>query len=205
MGVLIWKILKIAYANILRPVLPYTTIDVNGVTVEDAKLLDKFFSYDLRENYEQKNIEALDAVTGNDDDILIVGGGLGVTAVHAARNTTGKVNVVEASESQSKTCRQTVKLNGVSNKVQVKHGYMGEKIRTYGSSKRAKKFSLSDFDADVVQIDIEGGECKLLQDGDLPTNKIIVESHGIYGCSTEHLKEIMRNRGFNVEDLGLER
>jgi len=66
----------------------------------------------------------------------VIGGGYGVTAVHAAReSTSGEISVYEGSESQVETIKYAIQQDGVDGRVEVIHGVISENVSVYDNGK----------------------------------------------------------------------
>jgi hypothetical protein len=137
--------------------------------------------------------------------VVIVGGGFGVTTVHAARLTgsTGHVTVYEASEERFSDLQTAIHLNEVEGRVEAILGVVGEGVKVYGE-KTPRETSPEDLPScDVLELDCEGAETEILQKMKLEPRSILVETHGFRGAPTEEVVTIMEKKGYNVEVIGV--
>lgn len=78
----------------IREYIPRKVSEVNGVRTRKHRLVE---FYD--DDYENTSVKALNKYCDSDDSVLILGGGYGVTTVHAARCASDVV-CYEAAKSQ---------------------------------------------------------------------------------------------------------
>ena len=51
---------------------------------------------------------------------------------------------------------------------------------------------------DVLELDCEGAELEIINQMTIRPRTVLVESHGVYGATTERVKSILQNRGYSV-------
>lgn len=189
----------------MRPYLPNATANYNGVSVPGAaKRFDTFLPWYTcdRPQYEASLIRAIRQHVNRGDDAIIVGGGWGVSAVVAAIETDGigSVTVYEGAASAFENVRRTVKANGVTTLVDVKHATVGKTVELAGSAGMACAISPDALRAcDVLVLDCEGAELSILRNMTINPRRIIVESHGLYGSSSVELRSVLESGGYDVE------
>lgn len=138
-----WK-----YLNLIRRFLPSRPVFYGGIpTGVDARWGDKILSrlvrsrHDLRDQpgYELTLIEGLRQTVRKGDAIVVVGGGIGVTATMAALLTgpTGSVQCYEGSHGEFAIIKETVARNDVADRVTIHHSVVGPAIGVYGSTEGA--------------------------------------------------------------------
>jgi hypothetical protein len=125
-------------------------------------------------------------VTNPGDDVVHVGGGFGVTAVHAARHSkTGTVTVYEADPAQAALVRETLALNEVPTEWAVREAAVGPAVfETYGTGEAqpVDRVAASDLPAcDVLELDCEGSELSILEGLTIRPRAMIVEIHHFKG------------------------
>lgn len=131
---------------------------------------------------EEGVVESHRAVTDRGDDVVIVGGGFGVSAVRAARESeTGTVTVFEASDSQAALVRETLTLNGVPTEWSVLERAVGSNVvEPYGDAEistvdRAPPSALPE--CDTLELDCEGSELSILEGLTTRPSALVVEMH----------------------------
>lgn len=168
------------YNRSIRPYLPRTTRTYNEVEVKDRALLDRTPAYP---DFEAESIRQLTDAVRPGDDVVIVGGGRGVTAVHAVRSGASDVRVYEAGSEQVELTRDTANRNGVAQEVSVEHAIVGEEIDAWGDTNGARRMAPSDLDScDVLELDCEGTEVEILESLGPRPRTIIVECHPDWGA-----------------------
>ena len=136
---LLLKSINFVYHRTAVPILPKRSVQYNGIDVPAARLFDGILPWRSRKdrsNYESGLIAGMEDHIESGDDVVIVGGGWGVTAVKAAEKTGngGTVTVYEGSKKEVEQVRQTVKTNGYSDIVTVKHAIVGRALNLRGDS-----------------------------------------------------------------------
>lgn len=187
------------YNQTLRPHLPRKYGVLNGVTARSLRLLDLT---DHRPDYEAACIDALREYIRSGDSVLIVGGGAGVSAVHASRaaGLDGDVTVYEASPDVARICRETIALNDTAAPVDVTAAAVGETHNLYGDPP-AHHIQPSELpSAAVTELDCEGAETDIIPALTPQTHPIVVcESHGCYGAPTQDVYRAFRDQGYDVQ------
>jgi tRNA A58 N-methylase Trm61 len=141
-----------------------------------------------------------------DEKVVVVGGGNGVTAVMAAEKVGegGDVIVYEGSADKVEMCKQTARLNGVSDRIEVRHGIVGPSISVWGEEKGAPHLEPKEIpDCDVLELDCEGAETDILENIQIRPRVIIVESHGVFDAPTEVVKKLLEDLSYTIvsEDI----
>lgn len=79
-------------------------------------------------NFKQQNINKIRENCREGDEIVIIGGGNGVSAVHSARivGSDGGVTIYEGDEERIRDLKQTLKHNGVSDICDINHSIVGQ-------------------------------------------------------------------------------
>jgi len=208
----LWKYEKLKKGfRFVHAKLPKSKVRYNGVYVE-CPLFDPILPWRGRPNYESGIITSMKEKVGECEDVVIVGGGHGVTAVTAAKQVgeNGNVVVYEGSADKVERCEQTTRFNGVSDRVDVRHGVVGPSISVWGDEKGAPHLEPKELpDCDVLELDCEGAEIDILENMEISPEVVIVETHGIYGAPTDEVKGILETLSYKVvseevADLGAE-
>jgi hypothetical protein len=212
-GGLAWRLFSYFYKNFVRAVLPngeqilYAGISVGHRKVGDRLLPKLYNSPDVSDapGYEQALVTALKAYVTSGDEIVIVGGGLGVTCVVAALavNSTGHVKCFEGDLKGVDAVRRAAELNGVSERITVDHAIVGEAIGVYGEVVATTTVHPSELPfCDILELDCEGAEIGILRDMTIQPRAIAVETHGFLGAPTTAVRDLLEKRGYHVQDLG---
>lgn len=207
------KTLSYFYKSTIRHLMPsagYASIK-NGIQTNekirkfgDNYLPDSFSPKDDSNPYYEyalcKNIRKL---VNKKDTILIVGGGEGVTAAVAAQmvGRNGNVIVYEASKKMIKKIKNTIQINEIKDRVDIREGVVEEKISVRGHKEEASKRIIKPQKlprCDVLELDCEGAELGILKKMKIEPRVILVETHGMYGSSTDKVKKILEKRGYDI-------
>lgn len=140
------------------------------------------------------------------DSVVVVGAGIGVT-VAAAKKMIGEAGVVTCFEGSSRCLddtRETLALNGLGDGIQLNHAIVGEDISVYKSDCPAQTVSAADLpECDILELDCEGAEIRILSELTIRPKTIIVETHGSHGAPTGQVSDILGRLGYTVEHLGV--
>lgn len=193
------------YARTIRDHLPRRFGLFNGVTVRHLRLLDPLFNMDdHRPDYEAAYLNAIRSQVEPGDTVCIVGGGYGVSTVVAARHGE-RVTTFEAGSEHVKHTREAAHLNGVDDRVTVRHAVVGDSIDTFSSTEGADRVSPGEIpDCDVLALDCEGAEGGILDNLSIQPRCCIVESHGCYGVPEHSVRERLEESGYTVVQRGIE-
>lgn len=187
--------------------LPQRFSNYNGVKVPSYRYgehLIKNKEFD-RPTYEKGIINSMEENIRKDDKVVVLGGGIGVTAATAAKlcGDASKVELFEGSKDQVRKIEKTLGKNN-SEAITVNHAVVGEKIDIWGTSKDAEHISPSNLPkCDVLEMDIEGSEIGVLNNLEVEPRVIIVESHGKNGSSTEEVKKILKELSYEIKNIEL--
>lgn len=202
-----------AYNNFVRPLLPARGRPrFNGVQVAAENhewrrphLFDDLVPWETPvDDYKETNLQAVKSYVEIGDDVVVVGGGFGVTSVVSATivGESGSVVVFEGSEDRADALKTTFKVNGVSDVCEVRHAIVGEAIDVKGDVGGASVVAPDELgEADILELDCEGAEKGILQGlADLP-DRIIVETHPSNGAPTEETVQILTGKGYEIVEI----
>ncbi|AKH97436.1 SAM-dependent methyltransferase [Halanaeroarchaeum sulfurireducens] len=180
----------------------------NDVTIERYYLIDKLHPYkDLsdRPQYEGTIVEETKRYVSTGDTVVILGGGIGVTTVHAAKMTgvRGEVYVYEGAEEMAELHSRTLELNPVEANIKLTQAIVGKAGKLWGDPGEYQQIKPDELpEADVYIIDIEGAEADVVpslnHDGIM-----IIETHGKLGSPTEEMCERLNDKGYCAEVVGV--
>jgi protein-L-isoaspartate O-methyltransferase len=203
-----------AYRRGVRPWLPGKPVHYAGIPIcHDRKWGDRLVPITWapvprgdEPDFEATLVAGLNETVGSGDSVVIVGAGLGVTAVVAALRAgpLGKVECFEGSKQYVNYARQTAARNKVTN-VSVHHAVVAKSIFVYGDgSDVGAAMSPSKLPScNVLQLDCEGAEVEILRELTSQPRILLVETHGLLGAPTDLVASLLVKRGYVVSDRGL--
>lgn len=193
------------YNRYIRPHLPYKISVHNGIPVKSAVRL-----FDVTDEFPEYEVPLMRMVRDQvepGDSVVVVGGGLGVSTVVAAREVGagGDVETYEGSASQFDAVKDTVSLNRVEENVTVHHAIVGslqdQSASEYGAAEGAKTVDPVDLPAcDVLVLDCEGAEREILETMECTPRVVVVETHGFLGSPEDAVVQRLNDRGYTVVD-----
>lgn len=198
------------HKNYLRHHLPRHEIRMNGMRARSARLLDDVVPWKIGhpnpETYEAAIVESLKEHLREGDQVVIVGGGWGVTSSIAASivGETGSVKTFEASSEYSGYVEETAELNGVRDRIEVTTAVVSRSVAVRGNCESKDVIQASDLpDCDVLELDCEGAETEILDDLHINPRIIIVEGHGHLGSPSNEVIERLQANSYEVLDKQL--
>ncbi len=203
------------YKQRVRPNLPagrparYAGIPVyRNRALGDALLPKAFTPHEDRDQprYEEAIVLALKQYARPGDQVVVVGGGAGVTAAVAALlvRPTGHVTCYEGSANQVAAVQTTLDRNSVRDIVSVRHAIVGANLGVYGGEQGAENVSAEQLpQCDILQLDCEGAERLIIPQMLIEPRVVIVETHGMYGSGTDMVHHLLEARGYRVENRGV--
>lgn len=190
----------------VRPVTPRIISEYNGVKVGSHRFLDCLLPAEkpFDDEYKKNLVEAVQEAVDSGDKVVIVGGGFGVTSVHAAFQSrhfydspSEKVVTYECSKERVQNCRDCFSLNGVD--VDLREAAVGVVKKKVGNVSEADFVHPSDLpDCDVLELDCEGAEVEILQEMDIRPGTVVVETHAEFDASTEKVKNVLSDLGYEI-------
>lgn len=192
----------------LSIVLPYRYSEYNNIKVPSHRAFGKIVPLvdtEDQPHYEKGIIESLEENMREGDEVVICGGGLGVTAVKSAKlnKNAENVEVFEGSESQIEKIEKTFQENNVE-RIRIHHSIVGEEKNIWGEKGAPSTTPPSELPScDILEMDIEGSEIKVLKELDIEPRIIIVESHGNLGSPSEEVKNILKEKNYEIKNVNL--
>ena len=197
-GISTRRIVQRAY-NIIRPFLPKGYGYFNGVKVKDVGILDATKRFP---DYEAELCDAINEMIEPGMDVTIVGGGRGVSTVQAAAavEDRGDVMVYEGSEKYTKLVRETVRVNNVASRAEIRHAVVAEDIGVYTDASGVNRVNPTDLaPTDALVLDCEGAEIAILSEMEIEPYIVVVETHDrLVPGATPAVRHILENQGYNV-------
>lgn len=194
----------------IRDYLSRKKTTLNGVEVRYRRIGDRVVPWQAGhpspECYESGIISGLRTHLREGDDIVIIGGGWGVSTTVAAWEVgpEGSVLTYEASPEQAERVKETTKLNEVNERVKVENSVVSHTISIYGSESSTHTTPPEEIpDCDVLELDCEGAEKEILSNLGIRPRVIIVETHGIFDSPTKEITNQLKKMGYSIESIQL--
>ena len=192
------NLIQTAYNKTIRLFLPKKVAVFNGVAYPGVKLLDNQVCFP---DYEGALIAGIRQHATPGDDIIIIGGGRGISTVAAARTVepSGSVTVFEGSRDYLNVIHDTLDLNDITDGVTIRNAIVGEDRGVWGDTAGVDIVPPRDLpDCDVLVMDCEGAEQIILPELPITPKTLIVESHGHLDSPTDDVREKVENLGYEV-------
>lgn len=189
----LYPIVRGAYNRSIRPRLPRDLGVMVGVVGPYARWLD--LSKDRTSPHKETHAKLASENASAGDEVVVIGGGWGISTVHAALQG-AEVHVYEAAREQAELLEQVIQLNHVADRVTVEHAVVGPEIDVWGSSEGAVRYRPDDLpECDVLEIDAEGAEVSILEQATHQPRTIIVEYHPQFGAPSGRVARLLDGLG----------
>lgn len=200
-----YRLAKRIYDYIIRQYLPYKIGGFNQVPVRGViRLLD---ATDEVPEYEESLIESIRSSVKVGDDVIVIGGGYGVSTVVAGRQVrnNGSVQTYEGSSKRLEVLKETITLNGVEDICTVSHAVVGEAVKLIGNMGDAEAVSPNQLpDCDVLVLDCEGAESGIIKKMSITPDTIIVETHGFLDSPKQVVRRNLKGQNYIVTKESVE-
>jgi len=156
--------------------------------------------------YEAALVRALREHVVPGDRVTVIGGGYGVTVAVAALAAApdGRVCCFEGSLKYVEKVLRTAALNGVADRVVVRHAIVGRGDQVYAGEIPEEVVLPEDLtECEVLELDCEGDELEILRRMTIRPRAILVETHGAYGSPTPAVRSLLEEIGYHVTDAGI--
>lgn len=195
----LWPV-QIVYNATIRRLLPRKITVLNGVATRRARLFD---ATDIHDDYEAACINSIRKNVQAGDDVVVVGGGYGVSAIAAVRAAADvDVTVFEAAAERVESTEEACALNNGGEAVTVEHAIVAEAVDAWGATDGAEIIAPEELpDADVMEIDAEGAELSILKGLGQRPRVLVVESHGHLDSPTDAVRARMQMMGYEIESI----
>ena len=196
--------IRLVYDRGVRPRLPRRTVTYNGVAVPAARALDGVVPWHEpgdRPDHEAALVRGIRGHVREGDRVVVVGGGTGASSVVAARwaGSTGAVTTFEGAAEQATLAAETVRRNGVADRVRVEHAVVGDARSLRGPAGDAAVIDPGTLpDCDVLVLDCEGAEIDVLRNLAVSPRAIVVETHGLYDAPPDLVADLLAEAGYTV-------
>lgn len=197
------ELVRSLYNRTVRPYLPRKFEVYNGVAVKNIRLLDTNNEYP---NCKKPLLAAIRSKVASTSDVIIVGGGLGVSSVVAAgQATSGNVTTYEAGQERYDIATETVRTAKVTDRVELRYALVGDDVNVVGDGVINKKVPPSSLlDCDVLVLDCEGAELSILEGLEISPETIIVETHEFLDSPESAVRKRLDEADYRVVDRGTE-
>lgn len=212
LGGVVGPTLRNLWKRSVRKTLPQSGFQTyNGIKIQGRYVGDQITGV-LRDKpeYEGNYVDLIRQHVREGDDVVVVGGWHGVSAVAAAKTVgeAGKVTVFEATTKGAKRVARVSRLNGVSDTVEVKNRIVGESVTDIKGGETARNCAdPSDFgNCDVLALDCDGCELGVLEQLECRPRKVIVEHHGEgddggelkFRYDEQRLRSVLESKAYEV-------
>jgi tRNA A58 N-methylase Trm61 len=156
--------------------------------------------------YEKPLIQGIRNQVSEGDEVVIVGGGLGVSSVVAAQECgpSGGVITYEAGRERAELAREVLELSGVEEIAEIREAVVGTAIQVEGEIDTESVVHPDELpECDVLVLDCEGAELEILQ-ASTDARALVVETHEFLDSSEQAVRELLDARGYEVVDRGVE-
>jgi len=179
----------------VRPALPWKDVEIEGFHFDRRfKLVDT-----CHETYESATRRLMREYLGPDDELLVVGGGTGITSITASPHI-ARVTAIEADARTRDRFIHHVDRNGVDN-VDVHLGWVGDA----DDPNRPADVDVLELDGHTaMEIDVEGNGLPIVPRIPDTVRTVFYESHPTIGVSTFDAIERLRTHGFRIIDRCIE-
>jgi hypothetical protein len=212
---LVRRAVACAYRRGIRPFLPSLgPVHYGGIPVAyDWKWGDRWMPQSWRPafvqdipDYESALVTGLKDNVRQGDTVVVIGGGVGVTATVAAMQVGpgGLVHCFEGSSEGVEKVNCTALLNGVAERVRVRHAVVGRSILVYGTEPADALVDPRELPGcDVLELDCEGAEVDVLRAMEIQPRVVLVETHGYLGAPTVLVASLLQERGYLIGWQGM--
>jgi len=159
-----------------------------------------------RPTYESGIVNAVQSHVKSGEDVAIVGGGWGVSAVVAARmvGSTGHVLVFEGAERNVRRVHETNEINSVSEIVDVEHSIIGPAISLNGNPGQSDRRDPSSIPScETLILDCEGAEIPILEGIKTRPRLIIVETHGMFNSPKQMVMDTLQDIDYEIIEVAI--
>jgi len=195
-----YLLIRKIYDLALRRFLPGKISVLNGVPIiGQAKLFDRTI---VDTNYKFPNVRALRNHVLEGDDVVIIGGGYGVTSVVAARCSghKGSVYTFEASSERCDNLTTTMEINRLKERVKIINLVVGEYLDGPDEKSSAGIIEPRNLPrCEVLELDCEGAEKLILDNITWKPRILIVETHPQLGAETSSIISRIQELGYTIE------
>lgn len=206
---LLWDGITFLHVGVVRPLLPgESRPEVNGVEVGSSRYgytaFDRYVPWStphLAGGYKERNIELIQRHIEEGERVAVIGGGVAVTTVTAARavGEGGSVTSYEGSTRMFSVLEETIAVNDVEDIVTPEHAIVGSPIDVSGDTGDATFVNPAELEGfDVLEMDCEGAELSILGSMTCDPRLLIVETHPDHGATTEDVQKALEDEGYET-------
>ena len=185
------------YNEKIRPLTPFRRNSIRGFQLRGP---DRLFDLSKPgDEYKLEHIRSIERAVLPDDHLLILGAGVGVSAL-VMSNKVDRITLVEGSETQFEVANENLNMNHVQN-VDLVLGVAGENVGVY-NSEDSQIIDLQQFDdVRVVAMDIEGAEMSVIPQLPISVDTVIVESHIQFGSAKTSVIAKLEKCDFVIDEV----
>jgi len=208
-GELVRSIPSFIYRRSIRKILPDNGYVLrNGIEAEQKKVFDSYLPRRFhlmssnKPNFEQGIISLHHEYTEPGDDVVIIAGGYGVSAVKTAEiiRPGGTITIYEGSKEQLDILQDVLQRHDVNDICNTTFGIVGKEHFTYGGKQTPESIPVSNIqDCDVLELDCEGSEISILENLEISPRVIILEIHPHrFDKPPERVLELIDKLGYEI-------
>lgn len=159
--------------------------------------------------YEKPLLRFLESQINTGDDVVIIGGGYGVSTVIAAESVgqSGSVRTYEGSVQRASLLDRTVSMNDMQHRCDTVHAIVQTNVEVIGNAQGADIIPASKLPkCDILELDCEGAELEILSElpDEYRPRGIVVETHSCFGAPESEIQDVLSRLGYEVVDRGIE-
>jgi len=187
--------IRTVYEHLIRPHTPNRLVTIRGYEMlGDTKVLDIGH---MSQDYELHQSEMLKRYADPDEELLVVGGGIGLTAMVGA-DLGASVTVIEASLEVVQKCWANFSRNGYDD-IELIHGTVGQPQQAY-PGELGQPVDMAAYQPSVVEMDIEGAELEAIPMLPQSVETLIVETHPMYQTPPSQVGQLLTDGGWAIVD-----
>ncbi|GGN88465.1 hypothetical protein [Haloarcula pellucida] len=184
-----------ALYNRVRPHLPRKMGVYNGVHARGPRLFDVS---DVLPDYEDDLLGLVREAVDDGDHVTLVGGGLGISTIVAARQGAASLTVYEPAADRARLVAENAALHDVQ-RIEVHHAAVGDAANAAGPVAGADRIIPADLpDGDVLVLDCEGAEVDIITEMPNGYRVVVVETHGALGTSKDDVHSALETHDAEV-------
>lgn len=191
------------YLNHIRPRTTPKIALVNGEFPVYAGRIYDSITRDKIDGHEIELLRGIDRCVASGDNVVIIGGGIGVSSIASAKHvgSNGKVHVFEAAGELVEPLKYSVHLNGMDEIIEVRHAAVGPVKSLWGKRVKSRSVDPSELPTcDVLVLDCEGAEAEILPQLQIRPNNIVVEHHRDLGAGKDLIHKELIALGYDIQD-----
>lgn len=205
------------------PFLPKgTNIEYNNVKLpQKHRITDEYLPKHVTQyvpkdipDYEEQYLSALSTIIDSGDNVVLIGGGEGVSSIVAAKSVgpSGSVHTYEAAAEAADKAQTLVDFHELNNLVKITHSIVEVEGALRGNSKGADVVPIGEIpEADVLGIDADGAEFEMIKNIPQWATTLAVEHHPVIKQDTlsieyqpKRIRRELQEKNFSISEEWIE-